>query len=518
MNHRILTVSLALAIAGGAIAQQEPSAIEVANAAFARKLEESLAELARLREQITAEKLPMARQLREQEEAMLAARKEYQDRSRVLETRTLSLTNLEESIKAQKAEAGHIQNLLADYTRNFESRVHLAEIARYAAVIGKAKQAAENTELAPQEVFADQLAVVEAALDRAADACGGTRFEGEALDAGGLRTSGQYLLVGPTALFLSKDGKTVGAVEQRLESNEPSVSPFPRPKDTLAATALFKSPTGALPVDPSLGEAHEVAAIQESFWQHVAKGGVVMYPIFALAGAALLVGLFKWLRFVFVRTATRKSLEGLLDSVARRDRDGAVQEAAAIPGPTGAMLQVGVEHIDEPRELIEEVMYEKVMATRLELQSWLPFIAITSSSAPLLGLLGTVTGIMNTFALMTVFGTGDPKRLSSGISEALITTEFGLYVAIPSLLLHAYLSRRAKGVIDGMEKAAVAFLNGVARARAEDGSVAAADPEAPPPPATKKPQLDHVREAIAELLAPVISRNLDDKGARNSAS
>jgi len=80
-----------------------------------------------------------------------------------------------------------------------------------------------------------------------------------------------------------------------------------------------------------------------------------------------------------------------------------------------------------------------------------------------LGLLGTVTGIINTFKLITVFGTGDVKTLSGGISEALITTKFGLIVAIPSLLLHAFLSRKARGVVDQMEKAAVAFINQVSK-------------------------------------------------------
>jgi biopolymer transport protein ExbB len=99
------------------------------------------------------------------------------------------------------------------------------------------------------------------------------------------------------------------------------------------------------------------------------------------------------------------------------------------------MLAAGVEHLREPRDLIEEVMYEEVLTTRLRLQNMLPFIAICAAAAPLLGLLGTVTGMINTFKLITVFGTGDVKTLSGGISEALITTKFGLIVAVPSLLL-----------------------------------------------------------------------------------
>ena len=84
----------------------------------------------------------------------------------------------------------------------------------------------------------------------------------------------------------------------------------------------------------------------------------------------------------------------------------------------------------------------------------------------MLGLLGTVTGIINTFKLITVFGTGDAKTLSAGISEALITTKFGLIVAIPSLFLHAFLSRKARRIIDGMEKPAVAFFNRIPPASA----------------------------------------------------
>lgn len=138
-----------------------------------------------------------------------------------------------------------------------------------------------------------------------------------------------------------------------------------------------------------------------------------------------------------------------------------MQAAEAIKGPVGKMLSAGVEHVKEKSELIEEVMYETILATRLKLQSLLPFIAISASSAPLLGLLGTVTGIINTFKLITVFGSGDVKTLSGGISEALITTKFGLIVAIPSLLLHAFLSRKARSVVDQMQKAAAAFINQV---------------------------------------------------------
>ncbi|MBN1515008.1 MotA/TolQ/ExbB proton channel family protein [Candidatus Sumerlaeota bacterium] len=271
-----------------------------------------------------------------------------------------------------------------------------------------------------------------------------------------------------------------------------------------------------------------------------------MYPIFTLAGLALIVALYKFLTFLVLRMPSNQQIKALLDAVAKNDvislkkhaasimkarprifsgaARGAVaglafcgiacliyqyvpatilwiwpdyeeSQIASMPvvqlfllsglgfgviglvwslliyllqqtfgySPVGQTLAIGVEHIDEPRDLIEEVMYEKVLATRFRLNSMLSFISISAASAPLLGLLGTVTGIINTFKLITVFGSGDVKTLSGGISEALITTEFGLIVAIPSLLLHAFLSRKARGVIDQMEKAAISLANQISK-------------------------------------------------------
>ena len=114
-----------------------------------------------------------------------------------------------------------------------------------------------------------------------------------------------------------------------------------------------------------------------------------------------------------------------------------------------------------PKELLEEILFEDLLEEKPKLERGLSFISVTAAVAPLLGLLGTVTGMINTFKLITLFGTGDAKSLSSGISEALITTEFGLVVAIPSLLLSAFLSRKANSMIAKMEKTSIIFVNGV---------------------------------------------------------
>ena len=162
---------------------------------------------------------------------------------------------------------------------------------------------------------------------------------------------------------------------------------------------------------------------------------------------------------LFTPGASKRRIKRLGAAVLANDSESALAEARRIGGPTGRMLADGIEHMDHPKELVEEIMYESVLETKLKLQRLLPLVAIIAAAAPLMGLLGTVTGIINTFKMITVFGTGDPKTLSGGISEALITTKFGLVVAIPSLIIHAFLSRTAKGKIDGMEQAAISFTN-----------------------------------------------------------
>ena len=184
-----------------------------------------------------------------------------------------------------------------------------------------------------------------------------------------------------------------------------------------------------------------------------------MIPIFTLAGLSLLIALFKWISLSRIPRPSRKRLDELYAAVHAGDHAAAAERVKKVKGPVGKMLARGVELMEEPKSLVEEVLYESVLKAKLRLGRMLPFIAISAASAPLLGLLGTVTGIISTFKLITIFGAGDPGQLSGGISEALITTKYGLIVAIPSLLLHAFLSRKAHAVTGLMETNAVEFVN-----------------------------------------------------------
>jgi biopolymer transport protein ExbB len=102
------------------------------------------------------------------------------------------------------------------------------------------------------------------------------------------------------------------------------------------------------------------------------------------------------------------------------------------------------------------------------LERHLGTLAVLGGVAPLLGLLGTVTGMIHTFRLVTIFGAGNPRLLSGGIAEALVTTEFGLIIAIPVLLLHAYFSRRVRTITAALEHTLAGFVNSLKLKREAD--------------------------------------------------
>ncbi len=456
---------LMIALVRGGFAQDlptapEPRPFERATQDLQAQLEASVAELTKLREQIAAETLPLSRELARLESELVRVRAQFQQESRDLDARLLELNTLRGDIKAREDQGAFLGNMFGEYLRNFESRLHIAEVDRHSAAITKTRAAMDKEDLSKSELYKEQAALLDTALGRVDEALGGSRFDGDAVDRNGTVHQGTFVLLGPMAFFRSKDGTIVGTAEPRLGSIKPAITGFGKLEDMSAASkAVEAGGVGTIPFDPTLGNAHKIEETKETLWQHILKGGPVMWPILGMAAAALLVALGKWLQMLLVRKPNQRQYRTLLAAVANRDAAAAKAAADRVGGPTGKMLVQGVEHIAEPRELIEEVMYETVLDTKLRLQRLLPFVAISASSAPLLGLLGTVTGIMNTFKLITVFGTGDVKTLSSGISEALITTEYGLIVAIPSLLLHALLSRKAKGVIEQMEKAGIGFIN-----------------------------------------------------------
>lgn len=427
------------------------------------KLETSLQELSVVRASISKEKLPMVKGLNALEDELMTVRQENQKITRQLDSRNLDLNNLRSEIKTRKEEKSYISNLLGEYTRNFESRLHIAELAQYRDVIDTAALAPDNSNLSAEEIYVKQTALVETSIARLQGAVGGSTFAGTAAGEDGLVKKGQVVLIGPVALYASDDGSLAGIAEQRLGSLEPTVIPLADAGMEQMVRDTVKNHKGEFPFDPSLGNARKIEETKETLGEHLKKGGLVVWPIVGMFFLAVGVAIVKWIQLALIPMPSDKDIQPVLNSMLKNNHSAALDQVSKIKGPTGIMLRSGVEHIAEPKDLVEEVMYEQMLTTRLGVNKWTSIIAVCASSSPLLGLLGTVTGIINTFKLITVFGSGDVKTLSGGISEALITTELGLIVAIFSLVLYAFLSRKARGITDRMEQIAILFMNRATR-------------------------------------------------------
>lgn len=191
----------------------------------------------------------------------------------------------------------------------------------------------------------------------------------------------------------------------------------------------------------------------------IESGGLIAWVIVGLGGAAVLLIL---LRIVFLGRAsasTREIVDAVGDKVREGDLDAALETCRARKGSTAAVVAAALRNIEREREQLDDIVNEAILHESTHLERFGSLILVIAAVSPLLGLLGTVTGMISTFDVITEFGTGDPKLLSGGISVALVTTEIGLIVAIPALLIGNILSGWADRIKDDMQKAALRITN-----------------------------------------------------------
>lgn len=452
----LLLLGSALVLATPAAAQEAASPAAAAD----RRLEQALGELAEERNRIARAKVPLSKTVSELEDQVARLRRERDRLVKVQDASTIDLGSLRKQVDSLAEQQEFVKSRLNEFVRDFEGRLNIAELPHYESLTSRAKLAEKNVNLDDEARRESQLAVAQAALERIRELIGGSVFQGEALSPEGILTSGHFVALGPTVFYVSDDGRVSGLVETQLNAADPVVVPLPD-ADGGSITELASAGRGELPFDASLGRALKVEKARKTLEQYVADGGPVGLVILALGAAALMLTAFKAYEILQFRVASPESVDEILDELSQGSQAAAAKKSMQVPGVAGEMLETGVRHATQDREILEELLYEKILRVRPTLERFLPFLAITAAAAPLLGLLGTVIGMINTFQLITIFGTGDAKSLSSGISEALMTTAFGLMVAIPTLILHGALSRMAKRKLGLLEELSVAFVNGV---------------------------------------------------------
>lgn len=213
--------------------------------------------------------------------------------------------------------------------------------------------------------------------------------------------------------------------------------------DFLGKSNNFQAQTAGVasfPLDPNKGGLLALLVEKPTLFEKIQEGGYVGYLIITLGVIALLIALLKIL-----------ALSGIESKVKRQAKD---IKRPSLRNPLGRLLKVYYDNSKTDSETMELKLAESIAKESPKLNSWVMFIKIIAVVAPLLGLLGTVTGMIQTFQAITLYGAGDPQTMAGGISQALVTTVLGLVVAIPTVFLHWLASGRAKRIEATLEETA----------------------------------------------------------------
>jgi biopolymer transport protein ExbB len=412
-------------------------------------LKDSIERLALLRQKIEQEKIPLAKKVAQLERDTRDKRAEIDRRLRQRDNRDASLLQLKEEVRENEAALETSLRLLKDYARGWTQSIPSSERILNADNLSSslAKEKGDRA-----SGFTAYLELAELSTSSLLKQAGGGAYSGDAIvPPEGVRESGIFWTFGPVLYFRGEQGssgfldKSYERVEDStLEMSPDSVRRNTPPRllvanqstSTLIGQSL-QSPVGkltTLPLDPSLGKALVIEGSEPTLIEEMQKGGIWIYPILFFALTSVLIALFKAaqvLRIPFPK--------------------GPVTLAGNFGGPFELLRKTAQGYRGKKPEILEEILYEIIIDWQARLEKGMPLIAITAAIAPLLGLLGTVTGMIDVFRQITNFANPENSELARGISEALVTTKFGLITAIPSLIAHALLTRRLQGLVSKME-------------------------------------------------------------------
>src|SRR5918995_6150586 len=201
-------------------------------------------------------------------------------------------------------------------------------------------------------------------------------------------------------------------------------------------------------------------------WTYFERGGPVMWPLLALSILGVTVMFWRWWALRQATAAVPPFIRDLRASLVKGDADGAIAACERHKGPVAAIVKAGLLRVGRRHEEVERALQDAAAHELATLERGLPVLATVAMIAPLLGFLGTVTGMINSFEALASVGLNNPAAVASGISEALITTAAGLIIAIPVQMAYNYFLTRVNGTVRSMESAANLVLDALGELRA----------------------------------------------------
>jgi biopolymer transport protein ExbB len=265
-----------------------------------------------------------------------------------------------------------------------------------------------------------------------------SRFDGEVIDEKGQTVATQIVQIGAfnaidaQGNYLAPHAST-GLLQVRISVNEALKQ---------QARAFVSGTSSQLIIDPLKGQLLDQQSRTPDLRQRIEQGGLVGYIILGLGALGAMIALWRVLYMSWVSRKIKRALK---------------QQNMASNNPLSRVLKAvaGVESVERAELLIDKAMLSEIP----KLERCHSLVKLLAAVAPLLGLLGTVTGMIETFQSITLLGTSDPKLMAGGISQALITTVMGLCVAIPLLFCHSFISSKSQAILQLIQQQSLGRLS-----------------------------------------------------------
>lgn len=456
MNSLLRRLLLVLPLA--TVARAAPSfddSMQAAADKFRTRAEQAAADLNRTRARIDGEKAPLLRQLRAAEDRIIAAESEATRLETQRENAGPARQELLQDLVAVRKTTTYVVTLAHDGLQALSDGMAPGEDQRIGGRLRSLQAGLDDGSAGASGSAAMDAA--EFLLARTEQALGGYRADGSAVLAETNQVvAGTFAFVGPETYFLPAAGGAPGTVRPRGDARYPIRYPLADWKPD-AARAFFSGQPAPLLADASGGKALRLAESQGGVYQHIQKGGLVAFVIVFVGLVAALMILQKARELRGMAPDLPETVDRFLELVASGDLGEAEKALPGLRPTTRELYAVGLRNLSQPPSILEERLQAVLLEQRLHYEHRLSLLAVIATAAPLMGLLGTVVGMVKTFALITVFGTGNAGRLSSGISEVLVSTELGLAVAIPTLVVHGFLAQRVHRNLARLERCALQF-------------------------------------------------------------
>lgn len=430
------------------------------------RLKDALQEQAQTFADIGRRRKEMRRQRDGLRSRLETAARQLADEKEELKRLSRQRDDLKKEISAQMAGKVELNTAFSDYAANFLAQ---AQKSPFSAETPGRLQTIE-TYLVPNRVLGinDLQTLLDLYFQDMAAAREIIRYQGRILDRSGDETEAGIIRLGHiTTIYRCNDTSgylTLSPSSARLLA---SAAPPLRVRHNLSS--YFDGKTDRLFLDISKGAAIQQLSRRVKLMDQLRSGGILVIPILLVGLVALALTVE---RLFFLKTVRHNS-DGLMTRVTGLVVQGDLKGALKLTEPhrkrpTGRLLAAGLACWGETREVIESALSEAILKETPRLERFSGALKVLAAVAPLLGLLGTVTGMINTFQVITTHGTGEPRLMAGGISEAMVTTQVGLAVAIPVMMIAAYLKQKAHKLTQDMEEKALTLMGGLLKSKPGD--------------------------------------------------